>query len=73
MTIHCVKDMSRARAVRPTIEKRAVTFDSETRNEFDKRFEQMLLDIFDPEKPFEPTEDKTRCEYCAFGYLCNRE
>lgn len=73
MAIHSVKDISYAQAVSPVIEKRAVTFDSETRDEFDSRLGELLRDIFDPEKPFTPTENQNNCAYCAFGYLCGRE
>lgn len=41
--------------------------------EFVGRFNRMLEEIFDDEKPFEPTEDRQQCTYCRYHFLCGRE
>lgn len=41
--------------------------------QFLRRMEEMLTDIFDPEKPFEPTENPDNCAFCAYRSLCGLE
>jgi len=38
--------------------------------EMEERLKQMLLEIFNPDIPFEQCTDPKRCEYCPFTSLC---
>ncbi len=40
--------------------------------EFRERLGGLLQEIFDPDVPFNQTEDAKRCEYCDFRRLCKR-
>lgn len=40
--------------------------------EFREALYDLLQEIFDPEAPFTPTEDKKKCEYCAYRTICRR-
>ena len=42
------------------------------KDEFLARLQDVLLDIFDIDKPFAPTEDKERCTYCEYRNICGR-
>lgn len=41
-------------------------------DEFRERLQQLLREIYDPEIPFDQTEDTKQCEYCDFRKLCKR-
>jgi len=40
--------------------------------EFETFLQQTLSALFDPEKPFEQTQNANNCRYCAYGELCGR-
>jgi hypothetical protein len=40
------------------------------KDEFIERLHALLSEIFDPERPFLPTEERTRCQSCPFTQLC---
>lgn len=40
-------------------------------DEFMKELEALLADIFDPAKPFSPTDEQKRCQTCPYKKLCN--
>lgn len=40
--------------------------------EFTDRLKAVVSDIFDPQKPFNPTEDKSMCGLCPYAGLCGR-
>jgi ATP-dependent helicase/DNAse subunit B len=40
-------------------------------DEFMKELEALLADIFDPAKPFSPTDEHKRCQTCPYKKLCN--
>ena len=40
------------------------------KEEFIKRLKDILCDIYSKEKPFTATEDKKRCETCAYRMIC---
>lgn len=46
--------------------------DSELVEEFRSNLEQLVSDIFDPTKPFVQTDDDSRCLYCQFKNVCQR-
>jgi CRISPR/Cas system-associated exonuclease Cas4 (RecB family) len=39
---------------------------------FLEKLQATLQDIFDAEKPFEPTPEKERCTYCEYKNICGR-
>ena len=39
---------------------------------FRKGLQEVLADIFNPEKPFTCTTNQTACQYCKLGLLCGR-
>lgn len=39
---------------------------------FDSRLQAMVQEIYNPEIPFDQTEDLSQCEYCAFNRVCRR-
>ncbi len=41
-------------------------------DEFTERFNNTLVDIFNPEIPFSQTQNEKNCEWCAFKEICNR-
>ena len=42
------------------------------KKDFVDRLSELLHEVFDPEKPFEQTEDLKRCGYCTYKEICNR-
>lgn len=56
----------------PTVvyEKEKVTDVSKYREEFMNTVEQIIAEIFNPEKPFACTDDKTACTHCPYCNLC---
>lgn len=38
--------------------------------EFMKQLKILIANIFDKDQPFQPTDDKHRCEYCPYAALC---
>lgn len=49
-----------------------ITDISTIKEEFMKKLEEVLRDIFDADLPFTPTDDKKRCEYCDYRNLCGK-
>ena len=45
---------------------------SETENSFENWLDELIGQIFDPEIPFQKTEDWSPCRYCDFKNACNR-
>lgn len=41
-------------------------------DEFNERLKKLLQEIYDPEIPFDQTEDTKGCEYCEFRGVCKR-
>ena len=41
-------------------------------DEFENRLSQLVTEIFNPDKPFVPTEVKSRCRSCQLAKLCGR-
>ena len=39
-------------------------------DEYKRLFENLLTEIFNPQLPFTPTDDRKRCETCPFASLC---
>ena len=42
------------------------------KSDFLTRLERVLMDIFNNEKPFTPTDKKERCRYCEYKGICGR-
>ncbi|MGN1354795.1 MAG: hypothetical protein ACI4V2_07785, partial [Alloprevotella sp.] len=40
--------------------------------EFEDRLSQLVTEIFNPDKPFVPTDVKSRCRSCQLAQLCGR-
>ena len=40
--------------------------------QFEERLKDIITEIFNPEIPFEPTDDKETCRNCDFSSLCGR-
>lgn len=72
MEIYDVNVIGREGAVRPKIDKMEIVGHKMVSEDFKGRMETLLSDLFDPEKPFMPTEDEENCRYCAFRALCGR-
>ena len=49
-----------------------VTDFAEYAEDFKRGFDQLLADIFDPDKTFHQCEDDHHCKYCAFASYCQR-
>lgn len=47
-------------------------FSSQCEQEFQKKLVALISDIFNPEIPFAPTDDKEACKNCDFVQLCGR-
>ena len=47
-----------------------VTDINEVKDEFLQHLSTLLTEIFDPDTPFLPTEERTRCKSCPFHSLC---
>ena len=47
-----------------------VTDINEVKDEFLQHLNTLLTEIFDPDTPFLPTEERTRCKSCPFHSLC---
>jgi hypothetical protein len=41
------------------------------KDEFMEHLHALLSEIFDPDRPFLPTEERTRCQSCPFSPLCH--
>ena len=56
----------------PTLEidKVPVTDIATYSDEYKRLFENLLTEIFNPQLPFTPTDDRKRCETCPFASLC---
>lgn len=57
----------------PEVDKVKISGSKAIRKEFEDQMEKMLLDIFDPAKPFEPNGAESTCKYCAYRFLCGKE
>lgn len=73
MHIYDVNTISSVGSVRPVLNKRTIVSHSELEDVFLPGIGRILTDIFDPDKPFEPTENEDNCTYCAFKALCGKE
>lgn len=73
MVVYQVSDMRRNGIVAaPVIAGETVRGYREVREEFRARLRQMLKEIYDPNLPFEPVENRDECRFCDFASLCNR-
>lgn len=54
------------------MDKKPIDNVADFKDEFLARLQDVLLDIFDIDKPFAPTEDKERCTYCEYRNICGR-
>ncbi len=43
-----------------------------TRSVVEEGFSEQITELFDPDVPFEKTENEKHCEYCAFRFMCGR-
>ena len=39
---------------------------------FNRNLSNIIAEIFEPQQPFQPTEDKSACEYCPYRKICGR-
>lgn len=46
--------------------------DDRIMEEFETQLKKIIREIFNPEIPFDETEDRSRCEYCTYKNLCRR-
>lgn len=65
LSVYSLKDMFRKGPV-------SVMVSSEIVDEFEEGLKAVLAEIFNPEVPFEGTDDDSKCEYCQFRSVCNR-
>jgi len=42
-------------------------------NEFEEKLQDLINEIYDPDKPFSPTKDNNVCENCDFAPLCGKQ
>ena len=47
-------------------------FNAQCGQEFGEKLIGLISDIFNPDIPFSPTDDKEACSKCDFGHLCGR-
>ena len=40
------------------------------REDYMERLLGVVEEIFNPDEPFKPTQDETRCSTCAYRHLC---
>jgi hypothetical protein len=50
--------------------KTPITDVTEIKDEFMHHLTNLITEIFDPNTPFLPTEERTRCKSCPFHALC---
>ena len=50
--------------------KTPITDVTEIKDEFMHHLNNLISEIFDPDTPFNPTEERTRCKSCPFHALC---
>jgi CRISPR/Cas system-associated exonuclease Cas4 (RecB family) len=48
------------------------TIRAELIEEFELQLQQLVREIYDPERPFTQTEDEKWCSYCPYNRICNR-
>jgi ATP-dependent helicase/DNAse subunit B len=41
-------------------------------DEFEDSLKALMAEVFDPNIPFDQTEDSSKCEYCPYTGICNR-
>lgn len=73
MEIYDVNIIARQGSVIPVADGNELRSHRSLDPEFGTLLEQMITDIFDPSKPFEPTSDDGNCAYCRLRTLCGRE
>lgn len=73
MQIYDVNEIGNSGAVTPKFGKRELKYHTEIRDEFLKKMESIFKDIFNPEKPFEPTTNEQNCSFCNLKSLCGKE
>lgn len=56
----------------PMMGKEEILDDRALQPEFEKDLDRLLLEMFDPDRPFEQTDDLKTCSYCAYRALCGR-
>lgn len=71
MLIYDVNTISSG-AVAPKIGRQSITSHKELREEFVARLEDLICEIFDRDKPFEPTADEKNCEFCNLKAYCGK-
>ena len=55
-----------------TIGKDYVNDIADYEEDFTKRLSAIVAEIFEPDIPFNPTEDKSACEHCPYRRICGR-
>ncbi len=55
-----------------TIGKDYVNDIADYEEDFTKRLSAIVAEIFEPDIPFNPTEDKSACEHCPYRKICGR-
>jgi CRISPR/Cas system-associated exonuclease Cas4 (RecB family) len=55
-----------------TIMKQKIYDFADINDEFLEELREKLDELFDPDKPFEPTPDEKACRYCKFTQICGR-
>lgn len=48
-------------------------FKRQIQDEFEPLLQEVIAEIFDPQKPLAPTQNTENCKYCDFNSLCARE
>ena len=69
--IHKKNDATREEFI-VDMKKKPITNVADFKDKFQELLQNTLLDIFDAEKPFTPTEEKERCEFCEYRGICGR-
>ena len=72
MEIYDVNEIRNGGVV-PHVAKEPVTSHAQVSPDFLDMMEKTLNDIFDPSKPFEPTQDRENCRFCKLKALCGLE
>jgi hypothetical protein len=67
-----IKDLYKNTPSTNIITNKKVVLLEDVMNEFVVHLKALLNDIFDPDIPFEQTENLRKCEYCPYRILCRR-
>ena len=73
--IHKAAGESYSPIIQMTEEKIKITvdnFNNQYEDKFGSLLQELLQEIFDPEQPFDQTEDLDKCGYCDFKSICKR-